>query len=192
MKLAWIDLETTGLDPADGEILEVAVKVTDRHLNELVTYHSLVDPNFDIDTLFESDCDSFVREMHQKSGLYDALKEAEKKSELNENVDFDLVQIFKEHKEDGLYLAGSSVHFDIRWLHHHWPQVMEQVHHRAVDVSSTRVQMASLTGEDWVYPKKHHRALADVDESIAEFKFLWGKFRMWLPLDHDIDLWELP
>lgn len=33
--LAWIDLETTGLDPDVHDILEIGIIITDRELNEV-------------------------------------------------------------------------------------------------------------------------------------------------------------
>ena len=34
--LIWIDLEMTGLDPDNDQIIEVAVAVTDHHLSEII------------------------------------------------------------------------------------------------------------------------------------------------------------
>lgn len=42
--LAWVDLETTGLDPLEHEIIEIAIIRTDWRLNELRRFHALVMP----------------------------------------------------------------------------------------------------------------------------------------------------
>jgi oligoribonuclease (3'-5' exoribonuclease) len=73
------------------------------------------------------------------------------------------------------------------------PTVLKEVHYRVADVSSTRVQMAAITGEDWEYKKqKGHRAAKDVDETIAEYRFLWKKFMDWTTGVDFVDVWELP
>ena len=40
--LIWIDLEMTGLDPDNDQIIEVAVAVTDHHLSEIIEGPNLV------------------------------------------------------------------------------------------------------------------------------------------------------
>jgi len=43
-ELAWIDVETTGLDPDSYEVVEVAIIRTDAELRELRRYHALMLP----------------------------------------------------------------------------------------------------------------------------------------------------
>lgn len=182
MKLVWTDLETTGLNPRLGKVLEVCVRVTDVKLNSLDEYYALVDPREKIETLFEANMSPRVKEMHIEQGLYEDLVLGQLNNCLvdPEQVENDLVKLFKKHNDGDaktLYMAGSSVKFDYTWIEEHFSSVLGHCHYRLVDVSSTRVQLQSITGEDWFYPKsKKHRAREDIDESIEEYKFLWNKF----------------
>lgn len=68
--IVWIDLETTGLDPETSVILEIAVVITDKHLNllaqgSLVVHH----PNDALVGL-----DDWVQEQHQASGLLEEVR----------------------------------------------------------------------------------------------------------------------
>ena len=65
-RLVWIDLEMTGLDPERHVIVEVAAVITDGNLNILGEGIDLV-VHATEDELAQMD--SFVTEMHAKSGL---------------------------------------------------------------------------------------------------------------------------
>ena len=69
-ELVWIDCEMTGLDLEHDALIEVAVLVTDKDLNVL---------GEGVDVLIKpsgeqlASMSDFVREMHTRSGLLDAL-----------------------------------------------------------------------------------------------------------------------
>jgi oligoribonuclease (3'-5' exoribonuclease) len=42
MKLAWIDLETTGLDAETCHILEIALVITDKNLTREISFHKVL------------------------------------------------------------------------------------------------------------------------------------------------------
>ena len=202
MKYAWTDLETTGLDPKKGDILEVYVRVTDAHdLKEIDAFHAYVDVGCALDEVYLEKLNDFVRAMHTSNGLIDDLRQARQDGEAKNKVQLldDLTSFLHKHNEGNpknLYLAGNNVKFDYAWLEEKVGAVLQEVHYRTVDVSSTRVQLAGLTGEDWAYTKKGtHRAAADIDESIAEYKWLWKTFGDWCRKTRtspEVDVWKLP
>ena len=65
--LIWIDLEMTGLDPDNDQIIEVAVAITDHHLSEIIEGPNLVVGQSK--KLMES-MDAWNTKQHKKSGLY--------------------------------------------------------------------------------------------------------------------------
>lgn len=162
--LAWLDLETTGLEPGLGSILEIALVITTGDLVPLASFTSLVKPVTDL-----TEMDDYVRQMHLGNGLLDRVHQAPRRYE----VQLDAVQ-FMERNSWGKYpLAGSTVSFDRAWLNVHMPELEKKFSYRHVDVSSFK-EMAHR----WNPPayrsrpqgKPAHRALADIMQSIEELK----------------------
>ena len=71
MNLIWVDMEMTGLDPDNDRIIEVAVVVTDMHLNVLAE-----GPVFAIHQSDETlnKMDNWNKGTHGRSGLIDRVK----------------------------------------------------------------------------------------------------------------------
>lgn len=179
-KLIWLDLETTGLDPYDGEILEIGVIITDLELNEKAR-RSWILPH-DRDYILTS-MDDYVLNMHMASGL---LKEvwSEQRSEesieqFHARLDKERVEIFNavcvwiKAKTDfayakNCYLAGSSIHFDRLWLGAHIgaEDIIKASSHRMGDVSSFKVFFPGLLEQRSGSPA--HRSLDDLDYSINQ------------------------
>lgn len=142
MTLAWIDLETTGLDPDADWVLEVACIITDDQFNELARFHRVLyhDPAC-IDS-----CDPSVVE--------------------------ELAEFLTPYK--GAQLAGSTISFDRSFLAEHFPLTHAKLHYRNVDVTA----LNELARRVWpeLYEarperKEAHRAMSDIEESIAVAKY---------------------
>ena len=70
-ELVWIDLEMTGLNPQIHKIIEIATIITDSELNIIAKGPDLV-INATDDEL--NKMNTYVRDMHTKSGLIDEVK----------------------------------------------------------------------------------------------------------------------
>ena len=167
--IVWVDCEMTGLSLAKDALIEIAVVVTDSHLNEM-------DPGIDIvikcdDEKLDSMID-VVKEMHTASGLLREVPHGVSMAEANKEV----MEYVKQHVPDARKapLAGSSVYVDRGFLARDLPELDEHLHYRVIDVSSIK-ELARR----W-YPKVYfsspektgnHRALADIRESIAELRY---------------------
>ena len=163
MKLLWLDLETTGLDPVRDTILEVAISVADllTPFEATPLYHAvLCYPLHRAPYLLP-----VVREMHTRNGLLaDCAASKLRRFEAEEQIVRLLDRI--ENKPDLPALAGSSVHFDASFLRQLMPLVAARVSHRHYDVSTLKLVARSMGMP--ILPKgEAHRARPDVDESIA-------------------------
>ena len=69
--LIWIDMEMSGLNPETDRVLEVAIVITDTHLNTVAEGPVVVvhQPNAVLDAM-----DAWNKNTHAKSGLVDRVK----------------------------------------------------------------------------------------------------------------------
>ena len=166
--LLWIDMEMTGLDPVNNQILEIASVLTDKSLPAIAKGPRLV---IHCDLAVLEAMDSWNRKNHRTSGLWDealasklSLQEAEKQS---------VVFIQTHCLDKKLILAGNSIWQDRRFITHYMPHLEACLHYRMIDVSSLKVlnEMWAAPTQRYTKKKYQHRALADIEESIAELQF---------------------
>ena len=168
-RLVWIDCEMTGLDLGADALIEVAALVTDFDLNVIGEGVDLIvkPPAEALEQM-----NDFVRNMHEKSGLLEALDHGITMAEAEEQV----LAYIRQHCPDGSRppLAGNTVATDRSFLARDMPALEAFLHYRIVDVSSIKE-----LSRRW-YPRAYfqapakrgnHRALADIQESIEELRY---------------------
>ncbi|NND85550.1 MAG: oligoribonuclease [Acidimicrobiia bacterium] len=168
--LVWVDLEMTGLDPAEHVIVEIAVIITDGALETLVEGPDLIIHATDEQL---GRMDDFVTKMHKGSGLTEAVRASTLTvAEAEEQVMAFIKEHVPEHRV-GL-LAGNSIHTDRTFLTRYMPAITDHLHYRLVDVSTVK-ELARRWYPDDIEdaPIKGgaHRALADIRESIDELRW---------------------
>jgi oligoribonuclease len=176
---AFVDIETTGLDPDTDSIIEIAWAFTDERFEIVGTPTSmLVEPR---------GWDSFaaamrntpvVKAMHTRSGLL-AEMDRTNLTDLDDVAELlrGDIQALPEHTS--LHLAGFSVHFDRAFLEANGFRhlLVEHFHHRHLDLSATKLLLDSI-GVPYDKPENlhPHRALSDVFESIHQARMFAVQF----------------
>lgn len=186
----FCDIETTGLDPYGGHILEIGF--------------AKYNPNLELDDVFSTvvltpdsmrfiasqwDKNDYAYRMHDKSGL---LEELDSLGEPYDMCDTDIPVVFDKIKNwlmmhdimvDGVSppLCGSSVHFDRAWLAAHMPVILERFSYRNIDVSGLR-ELLRVTHpelmreiEKSLNPRNEHRVMPDIFDSVDLLKAIRDK-----------------
>ena len=168
--LVWMDLEMTGLDPAQDVIVEIATVITD---DELVVVAEGPDLVVRTAPAALARMEDVVRTMHTTSGLLDAIAASETTLQEAGQRTLDFI---KAHvpKARTVPLCGNSIGTDRRFLAAQLPEIEDWLHYRSVDVSTVkelcrRWYPQALSGAP--EKKTTHRALGDVLESVAELAY---------------------
>lgn len=166
--LIWIDLEMTGLDTDTDSILEIACVVTDRELKVLAE-----GPVFAIAHPLEQlqGMDSWNRNQHCKSGLWDRVLAATTDHATAEQNTLDFLQSWVPTGKSPM--CGNSICQDRRFMYRQMPALERYFHYRHIDVSTIK-ELARR----WMPEVLHgcnkvsaHTALSDIHDSIAELRY---------------------
>lgn len=193
--LLFLDVESTGLDPHIEHLLEITAVLTSfQHPYTETRRRSLLVFGPGSHRLLAGECDPFIQDMHERSGLTAALRsvvepletthanvmlryvlEDEERRPVTGRIEFaekvllDLVDSVGpiEDKDERVVLAGSTVAFDQGFLRVHMPELTKRLSYRTFDVSALRMFAQGL---GWQAPPRGeiaHRTSADVDYSLS-------------------------
>lgn len=166
--LIWLDMEMTGLKPESDRIIEIAIVVTDAHLNAIAEAPVLVvhQPDSVLDAM-----DAWNKSTHKKSGLIDKVKA----STLTEAVvERHMIEFLREYVPAKTSpMCGNSICQDRRFMARAMPQLEDYFHYRNLDVSTLKELAKRWKPTIMSGMTKHgkHEALADIHESIEELKY---------------------
>ncbi len=166
--LIWIDMEMSGLDPDLNKVLEVAIVVTDAHLNVVAEAPVLVvhQPDDVLNTM-----DSWNTNTHGRSGLTDRVRASTLTEGEVERTMVDFLVAYVPASTSPM--CGNSVHQDRRFLARHMPKLESYFLYRNLDVSTLKELARRWRPEllSGLVKVGKHEALADIHESIAELRY---------------------
>ncbi|HOP16936.1 MAG: oligoribonuclease [Chromatiaceae bacterium] len=166
--LIWIDLEMTGLDPQNDQIIEIATVITDSELNELAEGPVLA--------IHQSDAvlgamDEWNTRQHGNSGLTERvrLSKADAAAAERETLAF----LGNWVSKGASPMCGNSICQDRRFLARLMPTLEDFFHYRNLDVSSLKELARRWAPEVYKGFSKDstHLALQDIRDSIAELRY---------------------
>ena len=179
MLAPFIDVETTGLDENKDVLLEVGVVVVDMPSGEEVAdFRTGIGYASGMLSGFREQCNSFVREMHDKSLLWNWLTVPDNCIPL---ADLDgwlqsIAQLWLPAESPSALppLMNFNAPFDWRWLNRYAPKFTQTcLHYRVFDISTLRASVA-MTYPAGFGPQKGedvHRAVPDCRQAIEYWRW---------------------
>ena len=165
--LVWIDLEMTGLDTQNDEIIEIATVVTDEDLNILAE-----GPVFAIKVSDQklNGMDEWNTKQHGQSGLIDRVRRS---TVTLAQAEQETIAFLSKWVDAGKSpMCGNSICQDRRFLARQMPELERFFHYRNLDVSSIK-ELCFRWRPDILssFEKKgSHLALDDIRDSVRELK----------------------
>lgn len=166
--LLWLDFETTGLDPKNDRILQVAYGITDSKMHRWIPVTSdVVTINREAWDLIAAS--QFIQDMHSETGLLDKL--TGEGTKLIEDIEDDILDAIARVEEAQnriddspapVYLAGASVHFDKAFIENWMPRLHEKLSHRIFDTSTLQAFFLNVGIDHEVSNPRKHDAVYDI------------------------------
>ena len=166
--LIWIDLEMTGLEPQQDQIIEIATVVTDANL--VLLAQGPVIAIHQPDEIMNS-MDAWNTSHHGESGLTSRVRQSNSSMV---DAERETLEFLRNYVHPGKSpMCGNSICQDRRFMARLMPELEAFFHYRNLDVSTLK-ELARLWKPELVggfVKKGAHLALDDILESIDELKY---------------------
>jgi oligoribonuclease len=184
--LIWVDLEMTGLEVASSTIIEIAIVITDKDLEELgrwpegETAQAIYQPASELEGT-----DSWVRK--NLADLLERVRLSEVDLAAAEELALAFVSQYcpdgRKDRKVGCPLAGNSIGQDRTFLQAYMPRLEQYTHFRNVDVTTIKELVKRwCPGRHYEKPEvdEHgvqikHDAMKDILASIEELRYYRSK-----------------
>jgi oligoribonuclease len=183
MRLPFIDLETTGLDPEKDFVLEVGCVVVDLPtFEEVAAKRWVVGFNKAQPSAKGLNIHPKVLSMHTLNGLWQDCEDANTRRVPDgvpcvNDADAQLQRFLLDHDCQDMQLAGANPGFDRGFMRKHLPGAEKLLHYRNFDTNTFWLLQSFITGEEARREKPaSHRALDDCRDAIKQVELHFDFF----------------
>ncbi|HBH35103.1 MAG TPA: oligoribonuclease [Gammaproteobacteria bacterium] len=166
--LIWIDLEMTGLDTENDQIIEIATVITDAELGTVAEgpVIAIHQPAVVMNAM-----DEWNTRTHSDSGLVQRVQESRYTAAQAEAETLAFIERYVPSGESPM--CGNSICQDRRFMARRMPTLEQYFHYRNLDVSTVKELVRRWEPEiaDAMKKNMRHQALDDVYDSIDELKY---------------------
>jgi len=174
--VVWVDVETTGLDPEEDFLLEVGITITSP--GPVWAPIDSLSQVFPFNNTPGHDSVQVVQTMHETNGLWEECRKWMDLPFDSRGVEQQFMRFVEEHDALNSPMYGATAHFDRAWLRTNLPNFEIQFHYRNFDVSTLKAYAIAVRGDaDWWMDREIHRALPDLQDSIANLVHFRNLFR---------------
>lgn len=166
--LIWIDLEMTGLDTANDQIIEIATIITDKHL-EVIAEGPVLAIHQPEEAI--AGMDQWNTDQHGRSGLTKRVRESTVTMAEAERATLDFLGNLVPPRSSPM--CGNSICQDRRFLARQMPELEAYFHYRHIDVSTLKElakRWAPIVAKGF-NKESSHLALDDIRDSINELRY---------------------
>ena len=166
--LIWIDLEMTGLDTFNDQIIEIATLVTNEQL-EVLAEGPVIAIHQDDQVL--NGMDEWNTRQHGKSGLIERVRSSRYGEQEAERMTLAFLEQWV--PKGASPMCGNSICQDRRFLARCMPGLEAHFHYRNLDVSTLKelVKRWSPAIAQGFSKESAHLAMDDIKDSIAELQY---------------------
>lgn len=172
-RLVWVDMEMTGLNPGVDRIIEIAIVITDQHLEVVARSEAIAvaQPDAVLDAM-----DQWNKSTHGRSGLIDRVRASRTSEADAEQAMLAFVAPWVPAGKSPM--CGNSVCQDRRFMARYMPALEAWFHYRNLDVSTLKELCKRWRPElaKGFAKRGAHTALADILESIDELRYYRDHF----------------
>ncbi|MCP4487039.1 MAG: oligoribonuclease [Gammaproteobacteria bacterium] len=171
--LIWIDLEMTGLEPQQDQIIEIATVITNSNLailaqGPVIAIHQ---PGNILDAM-----DAWNTQHHGDSGLTERVRQSHSSAA---DAERETLEFLRQYVPAGKSpMCGNSICQDRRFMARLMPTLEAYFHYRNLDVSTLKELVRRWKPEisKGFLKQGAHQALDDILESIDELKYYRDHF----------------
>lgn len=177
--LLWIDVETTALDPSDGQLLEVGMILTDMQGKEPseeetetgVAWRWLIRPSA---IRLTPDTAYAITELHMRNNLINEVFDFE--SETPFTVAKGILDTLNDLRgRYTLHPAGTNVDFDLEWIERGLGVQLTMLNYRKLDLTTLRFLMQQVALGAYATPDTDHRVMTCLNRDITEYKHILNR-----------------